>query len=227
MKNPIQLASATLGLLVGASGIGAGLASAEPAQSGHSQPPSYVSQCKQAKDKEAGVTTSLFNSSAEMDVGEFVEGLTNWFCVFENEIGNQGQIDVATLGSERPSIGATYLLKGLDLYDMGFYVEEPPYPWGDGNPATWVCEQILGTSITRYTNGGFTSPGGEDEVCVFADGSKISTWVLIYVSLTDPPVDNPPGPDYLSMRKAVQSEPIPNAMDFFPYLGDLPLPNVF
>jgi hypothetical protein len=219
MKNSIQLASATLGLLVGAFGIGGGLASAAPAQPGYSPPPSYVSQCKQAKDKEAGVTTSLFNSSAEMDVGELVEGLTNWFCVFENEIGNQGQIDVATLGSERPSIGATYLLKGLDLNAMGFY-EEPP-PWGDGNPATWVCEQILGTSITRYANGGFTSPGGEDEVCVFADGSKISTWVLIYVS------QDPPGPDYLSMRKAVQSEPIPNAIDFFPYLGNLPLPNGF
>jgi hypothetical protein len=40
---------------------------------------------------------------------------------------------------------------------------------------------------------------GQDEVCVFGDGSKISIWSLVYAS---------DDPEYLSMRKAVRSEPL-------------------
>lgn len=209
MKNPILLTTATFFLLISAFGIGVKQASADSAKSARGVPPAYVSECVRAKDKEAGVTTSIFNSFVEIDTpAGFVEGLTNWFCVFKNQVSNMGMIDLATLGSDRSSIAATYLLKGLDLDSMG----DPP---SVGNPGTWVCEQLLGTSITRYTNGGFTSPAGEDEVCVFGDASKISIWVLIYVSMDEP------GPDYLSIRKAVKSQPL--EIDL-PFLGDLPLP---
>lgn len=218
MKNSIRLTSATLCLLIGASGIVIGDASAKPAGSGRGEPPAYVSECVRARDKTAGVTTSTVESYAEIQsYAGYVEGLPNWFCIFEDQAPHMGMIDLATLGSDRPSIAATYLLKGLDLEDMG-YLTEPPYPWGNGNPAIWVCEQVRGTSIGRYANGGFVNPAGEDEICVFGDGSKISTWVLIYVSLDDSEYS---GPDYLSMRKAVQSLPL--EVDL-PYLGDLPDP---
>ena len=215
MNNPIRLTSVTLSLLIGASVVATGPASAKPAGSGRGEPPVYVSECVRARDKAVGgVTTSTFKSYAKIDSHVRVEGLTNWFCVFEDQDLRMEMIDLATLGSDRPSIAATYLLKGLDLDAMGYNVDSP-YPWEAGNPAIWVCEQLRGSSIARYANGGFTSPAGEDEVCVFGDGSKISTWVLIYVSLDDP------GPGYLSMRKAVQSLPL--EIDL-PYLGDLPDP---
>ena len=218
MKNSMRLTSATFCLLIGAAGMVTGTALAKQAGSGRGEPSVYVSECVRARDRAAGVTTSTFKSYAEIDshVG-YVEGLPNWFCVFEDQAPHMGMIDLATLGSDRPSIAATYLLKGLDLDAMDYNVG-PPYPWGAGNPAIWVCEQLRGSSIARYANGGFTSPAGEDEVCVFGDGSKISTWVLIYVSFDDP------GPDYLSMRKAVQSLPL--EVDL-PYLGDLPDPSDF
>jgi hypothetical protein len=208
MKKIIGLIASTACLLAGMSGV----------VFGKQVPPAFKSDCVHARDKAAGVTTSVFESYAEIDESSGpVEGLTDWFCVFNNQQENQGMIDLQTLGSVHPSFGATYLLKGLDLDEMGYPDDVPP----DTNPASWVCEQILGTSITRYANGGFTSPPvidsipSEDEVCVFADGSKISGWVLIYVSLSDP------GPNYLSMRKAVQSEPLDLEL---PYLGDLPYP---
>lgn len=214
MKNPIRSISVALCMLIGASVVATGPVSAKPSGSGRGKPPAYVSECVRAKDAEAGVTTSIFNSYAEIesDAG-YVAGLTNWFCVFEDQSPHMGMIDLATLGSDRPSIAATYLLKGLDLEGMG-YPLETVNPEA-GNPAIWVCEQLEGTSIARYTNGGFTSPPGEDEVCVFGDSSKISTWVLIYVSLDSP------GADYLSMRQAVKSLPL--EVDL-PYLGDLPDP---
>lgn len=59
---------------------------------------------------------------------------------------------------------------------------------------------------STYSSGGFATKEGQDEVCVFGDASKISIWVLVYVS---------DDPDYLSMRKAVKSTPL--ALDL-PYM---------
>jgi len=158
-------------------------------------------QCLSAKDRAAGVKTRVFNSYAALDVaGGTAKGLSNTFCTFTSR-DHFGMIDLQTLTSKKPSIAATYLLKGVDVAALGKLIPEH----FEGNPGTVYCEGLAGSSISRYTSGGFTSPGGQDEVCVFGDGSKISIWVLIYVS---------DDPSYLSMRKAVKSQPLNLALPY-------------
>lgn len=172
-------------------------------------PIDYARACLEGANPDAGVTTRIYRSHAEIDTSVgYVEGLPNWFCIFETE-QRIGMIDLATLGSTHPSIAATYLLYGIDLEAMG---DPPP---DVVNPGTWVCENLAGTSITRVTSGGFVNDFGQDEICVFGDGSKISIWVLVYVSL-----DEPDAPNYLWMRYAVKSLPLELQL---PYLGNLPL----
>lgn len=152
--------------------------------------------CLASKDKAAGVSTKVLKSYAEMDAGGgTVKGLSDRFCTFTTK-DSFGMIGLDTLTSKSPSIAATYLLKGVKVDELEKLVPQNY----DGNPATIYCQGLAGSSITRYTSGGFTTPGGQDEVCVFGDNSKISMWVLIYVSQSA---------DYLSMRKAVKSEALP------------------
>jgi hypothetical protein len=153
-------------------------------------------QCLKSRDRAAGVKTAVVNATAEMDssIGT-IEGLQNKFCTFTSKV-HTGMIDLQTLTSKRPSIAATYLLNGLDMAELIKVVPEGY----QGNPATLYCKALEGSSITRYTDGGFATKLGQDEVCVFGDGSMISMWVLVYVS---------GDPEYLSMRKAVKSEALP------------------
>lgn len=138
------------------------------------------------------VQTFVFNSYAQFDTASgSIKGLSNDFCVFTNNSAI-AMIDLQTLESKQPSIAATYLLKGLNVAAL-------PKPGPGDNPGTVYCKALEATSITRYTSGGFISPGGEDEVCVFADGSMISIWALVYVSSD---------PNYLSMRASIQSQPL-------------------
>jgi hypothetical protein len=166
----------------------------------------WASACINAGSQEADVSTSVFSSYAEIDTSAgYAAGLSQRFCVFQTETA-MGMVGLETLGSYNPSFAATYIHRGIDLEEIG----DPPETVG--NPGTWYCEQLQGSSVSRYANGGFLSPGGEDEVCVFGDGSMVSIWVLVYISLPDP------GPGYLSIRSAIQSQPL--ALDL-PFMGDL------
>lgn len=154
--------------------------------------------CQRARDRSAGVRTSVYNSYAKMEVGGGnVKGLANKFCVFQNST-NSGMIDLQTLGSKQPSIAATYLLKGLDLGAL-------PHPGTSDNPGTFYCKALEGSSISRYAMGGFLTPNGVSEICVFGDGSKVGIWELIHVS---------ENPDHLSMRKAVKSKALDIALPY-------------
>jgi hypothetical protein len=137
-------------------------------------------------------STTIFDSSQG-----YVEGLESQFCFVENDQGNSGMIDLQTLTSDRPSFAATYVLKGIDLENL-------PSPFS----ILEICQQMRGTSISYYTNGGYTNKYGLDEICVFADGSKVSTWTLLYIS---------EDPEYLKLRANIQSKPLPFAL---PFIGD-------
>ncbi len=157
--------------------------------------------CRRAKDKQAGVRTQVFNSYAKIDTSTgFVHGLDNKFCLFNNG-ENYGAVDLQTLGSRNPSIAATYIIKGLDLVALGLPPKDTP------NPGTWYCGKLKGTSITQVANGGFTTTkeGDVAEICVFGDGSKVGIWELIYISQDS---------SYLSIRKAVKSEPLALSLPF-------------
>lgn len=152
--------------------------------------------CLKSRDKAAGVKTAVVNAAAELDShAGWVKGLQNKFCTFTSTENNTGMVDLQTLTSKRPSIAATYILNGLDMAELMKVVPEGY----SGNPATLFCQALAGSSITRYTNGGFATKLGQDEVCVFGDGSKVSMWSLVYLS---------DDPDYLSIRKAIRSEPL-------------------
>jgi hypothetical protein len=151
--------------------------------------------CLKSRDKAAGIKTAVFNATAELDSRSgWVKGLQNKFCIFTST-ENTGMVDLQTLTSKRPSIAATYIVNGLDMAELMKVVPEGY----SGNPATLFCQALAGSSITRYTDGGFATKLGQDEVCVFGDGSKVSMWSLVYLS---------DDPDYLSIRKAVRSEPL-------------------
>jgi hypothetical protein len=126
------------------------------------------------------------------------QGLYNNFCVLE-DADSIAMVDLQTLGSQHPSIAATYLLKGVDVKAL-------PQSTGQ-NPGTAYCKALEGSSITRYTSGGFVNAKGEDEICVFGDGSMASIWAIVYVSSD---------PNYLGIREAIQSPPLPFGL---PYLA--------
>ncbi len=157
--------------------------------------------CRRAKDKAAGVKTAVFTSHASIDTSAgYVKGLNRRLCIFNNGT-NEGAVDLQTLGSKRQSIAATYMLKGLDLDALGL---PPP----GVTPEPWYCGKLSGSSISQVANGGFVDKsGGALGMCAFGDGSMVGTWELIYISLD---------PAYLSMRKAVKSEPLSLSL---PYLG--------
>lgn len=156
--------------------------------------------CRRASDKSVGVKTSVYNSYPQMEVaGGDLNGLSNndKFCMFQDST-NIEMVDLKTLTSKRPSIAATYLLKGLDLAAL-------PQPGPGEAPAPFYCKSLGGSSITQYASGGFITPDGVSDICVFGDASKVGIWTLIHVS---------ENPDYLSIRKAVKSEALDLALPY-------------
>jgi hypothetical protein len=152
---------------------------------------SYSTPEAWCKDSTGQVITSFaqFNSN--------INGLEALFCFINNGV-NTAMIDLQTLTSTRPSIAATYLLRGIDIKNI---------PKKD----IWqVCQSLKGTSIGFYASGGWTNSLGQDEICVFPDGSKISTWALYYISNGNP--------EYLGIRSRIRSPPLPIKL---PYQGNL------
>lgn len=152
---------------------------------------SYSTPEAWCRDSMGKVITSYaqFNSN--------INGLEALFC-FINNGQNTAMIDFQTLVSIRPSIAATYILRGIDLNTI---------PKKD----IWqVCQSLRGTSIGFYSSGGWVNPLGQDEICVFPDGSKISTWALYYISNGNP--------SYLGLRNRMRSSPLPIKL---PYQGNL------
>ena len=139
----------------------------------------------------------VVNSYAEMSTyAGTVKGLEAQFCLISNDQSNLAMIDLQTLVSTRPNFAATYVLKGID------YANIPK------KNIQQICQSLRGTSIGFYTNGGWVNEYGQDEICVFPDGSKISTWALVYLSSGNP--------NYLGLRSRIRSSPL--ALNL-PYLG--------
>jgi putative hemolysin len=139
----------------------------------------------------------VINSYAQMSTYTgTVNGLEAQFCLISNNLGNLAMIDLQTLVSTRPNFAATYVLKGID------YANIP-------KKNIWeICQSLRGTSIGFYTSGGWVNQYGQDEICVFPDGSKVSTWALVYLSSGNP--------NYLGLRSRIRSSPL--ALNL-PYLG--------
>lgn len=134
----------------------------------------------------------IIKSDTEMStrVG-FIKGLAHDLCFIEKD-NRSMMIGLKTLGSTRPSIAATYLLKGIEMDKL---------PKGTlPNPATDVCRNLGGASIGFYTSGGMTNKYGQSGMCVFGDGSMVSPWSIIYISMDD---------GYMDLRKHIASQVLP------------------
>lgn len=107
-----------------------------------------------------------------------VDGFSKSFCQYDLN-GHLNTIGLDTLASTLPSLAATYTQKVV--IDSSKTLPMRPY----GNPGLDVCHNLNGISIafSAVDGGSFLdADGGEADVCVFADGSMISGWSLIYMA---------------------------------------------
>lgn len=105
-----------------------------------------------------------------------VNGLPKQFCKYVTE-GNQELIGLDTLAASQPSLAATFL-KSL-VIDINKPLPEKPY----ANPALNVCDRLKGSNIGfNVSSGGFSNKDGQYDVCVFGDGSSVSSWTLTYIA---------------------------------------------
>lgn len=121
-----------------------------------------------------------------------VDGFTKQFCQY-NLDGHINTIGLDTLASKAPSLAATYTQKVA--IDTSKSLPMRPY----GNPGLDVCHNLKGVSIafSAVDGGSFLDAnGGEMDICVFADGSMISGWSLVYMA-ADP-----------SQKALIQSTPM-------------------
>lgn len=118
-----------------------------------------------------------------------VEVISRLFCTFERDHGLIA-IGLASFASEEPNIAASYLKKLPEIK-----TDSPLFKGGRGNPSYNVCKN-LGGSAMSFTS----SEGGESDICLFRDGSMVSTWSLIYTA------NHRHG--YDEVKEQVRSEPL-------------------
>jgi hypothetical protein len=157
-----------------------------------------ISNCKKGGGK-------IINSPAVFDTAAgHIKGISYKMCYIEkidpfNKKPHSAMIGLEVMGKVQ-SIAATYLLKGINFKNFPQVTSN--------NPAHDTCKFIGGSVISTYAFGGFENEQGEDSVCVFGDGSKLSTWALIYISQN---------PLYLGIRSSLGAKPLD--IDA-PYLGN-------
>ena len=121
----------------------------------------------------------------------WINGIQMKFCLILNQKGNLGIFGLQTLGSEKPSLAATYV-KTIQLEPN----KQIPGPYGLNNMN--LCHQLRGAMITFVTNGGYDDKGQSD-LCFFGDGSAVSGWTLYYLGI---------GGVFDGLKDKVLSEPL-------------------
>jgi hypothetical protein len=96
-------------------------------------------------------------------------------CTYTSSDTSQIVIWQNTLGSPVATMAA-----------LAYYAKVPYAGGGPGNPSTYYCEQLKGAwQVGNGLDGGGWANGRGQEVygmCVFADGSAIDAWGLLYHS---------------------------------------------
>lgn len=103
-------------------------------------------------------------------------GFKRHFCELriDNGILNIG---LTTLESKKPNLAAS-LVKTLQTIDDNSPLFAGPY----SNPSHNVCKNLGGSFIQMLAYGSFSDNSGDYDICVFGDGSMISSWSLIYIA---------------------------------------------
>ena len=105
-----------------------------------------------------------------------VRGLTKPFCNFYLSDGFAA-IGLETFASSTPNIAAT-MIKKLGKIDK----DSPLFKGTNPNPSYNVCKNLSGSAIGFVSNGGFANHLGQNDICVFGDGSMVGGWTLIYLT---------------------------------------------
>lgn len=105
-----------------------------------------------------------------------VIGVTKSFCNFSIN-GGFIAIGLETFSSSQPNIAAT-MIKKLEEIKKDSALLKGPF----ANPSMNVCKNLSGSSISFITSGGFANHLGQNDICVFGDGSMVSAWSLIYMA---------------------------------------------
>ena len=115
------------------------------------------------------------DQSQWQDLGRSIE-----LCRFKanDEAGSRIYVDLLTLYTETPTLASAAYMAKVPMRE-----ELPP-----GNPATWYCADLAGSSQfgAGSAGGGWVNADDPDDVvvalCVFPDGSAIDDWGLAYHS---------------------------------------------
>ncbi|MDQ5884603.1 MAG: hypothetical protein QG556_943 [Pseudomonadota bacterium] len=105
-----------------------------------------------------------------------VTGFKQKFCSFAIDNG-LAIIGLKSMNSKLANIAASYILT-LESLDNS----SPLWEGQAQNPSHNVCHNLGGTNAQAVAPGSFTSEQGENDICVFGDGSMISGWTLIYIA---------------------------------------------
>ena len=105
-----------------------------------------------------------------------LKGFNKKFCSFEINNG-YATLGLQSMNSKNTNIAASYVLN-LPPIDEN----SPLWNGADNNPSHNVCKNLGGSYAQMVSNGAFSSALGENDICVFGDGSMISAWTLIYIA---------------------------------------------
>lgn len=105
-----------------------------------------------------------------------ISGFKQKFCTFAIDNGT-ATIGLKSINSKNANIAASYVLT-LESFDNS----SPLWQGQAQNPSHNVCHNLGGTTAQVVAPGSFTSDLGENDICVFGDGSMISGWTLIYIA---------------------------------------------
>ena len=97
-----------------------------------------------------------------------IPGLSKKFCSFSIDNG-YAVLGLQSMNSQKGNIAASYVLTLAPIQE-----DSPLWEGSDNNPSHNVCKNLGGSYAQMTVNGSFSSPLGENDICVFGDGSMIS-----------------------------------------------------
>lgn len=125
-----------------------------------------------------------------------VKGWKKQFCTFDVDNGGFIAIGLETFASTKPNLAATFI-KIMPKFPQNSALLKGPY----NNPSLNLCLHLGGASVSfNILDGGFRNHLGQNDICVFGDGSMVSGWSLIYMA------NGRKG--YDAVKRAVKSKPL-------------------
>jgi hypothetical protein len=146
-----------------------------------------IASTSYASNKKLNETDYCINNGGKVEVmpakfdthSGYTYGLQKRFCTFQKD-GGFIAIGLNAFGSKKPNLAATYI-KAMPTISKN----SPLWSGEFENPSMNVCKNIGGSNIiysVKGVGGAFENNIGDNDICVFGDGSMVSAWSLIYMA---------------------------------------------